>query len=255
MSGFGQDNDNITRNILLQIDNEEELTTAAKTSARTWEIYNSERFWCDRLELYYPKFVADKSQFPKLKWREFYRIISLFHAFRATGKEYGTISFVYPKLAAKDKLDEDNFVGDVYYPTSDIEKLEPENNIIAITFSHMFGNEDISKHNLQIADQLGKFLYERYSQLNLEVMFSERFICRLLLKGRICREFDAYIYSRIIETMLNYFQEPWNDDSDSDVEFEEKSIYCPEVQFIFQINNRSTQTSGLFEYIDEGLFP
>ena len=35
MSGFGQDNDNITRNILLQIDNEEELTTAAKTSART----------------------------------------------------------------------------------------------------------------------------------------------------------------------------------------------------------------------------
>ncbi len=274
---FGQNNENVARNIMLQITDEKDLQTVIKTYQLAYNIYHTPRFWVDRLEMYYPDFVKDKVDFPKLTHQEFYQLIDLFHSFTVSGDEYGNKSFKYNPNLIANNVDKDNFDGKYYCPTKDVPNItlhkeydsDPNNNEYII--EDIFNDRNVSKHNLQIAKQLGKFLHTKYNELNVEKMFSERFIARLLLKGRCCREFDSYIYSRIIEIMLADFQDDYehkyddcnynNDrdynsgsDNDSDAdEIKNRPFYCPEAQFIFKIS--ANEVTGLYKYVDEGLFP
>ncbi len=272
---FGQNNENVARNIMLQIIDEKDLQTVIKTYPLAYNIYHTPRFWVDRLEMYYPDFVKDKVDFPRLTHHEFYQLINLFHSFKVNGDEYGNKSFKYnPNLIANCSqnnktvnVDKDNFDGNYYCPTKDVANITLHKEYDSETYSieDIFNDRNVSKYNMQIAKKLGEFLHTKYNELNLEKMFSERFIVRLLLKGRCCREFDSYIYSKIIEFMLADFQDDYehmyddsnyNNDRDYDSEEDEvknRPFYCPQAQFIFKIS--SHEVTGLYKYVDEGLFP
>lgn len=259
---FGQNNDNVTRQIMLAITDEQDLKNVVNTYLRAWQIYNNERFWVDRLEKYYPEFVVDKTDFPNLRHWEFYKLIDMFHKFKIidkTYKGYGNKCFEYRKDLDSTKIDKDNFIGDFYCPIRDVEGVNLTINSrgnIEEPFSFCQPKNRIDK-NIQNANKIGDFLYENYWKLNKEKMFSERFVAKLLLKGRCCRDFDAFMYYHILSRMLMNFQDNYNDCNDDDNsnenENEEKEFFSPEARFIFKINDKDNQVTGLCTYIDEGL--
>ena len=107
LSGFGQDHDLVTKQILLEIQEDDDLAQAIVTNRRAKEITDNDNFWKERLIKYFPEFVLDKADFPKLTWREFYIIISLFHSFQPTPGHYGSAIIEYDPNFAVDNNDVD----------------------------------------------------------------------------------------------------------------------------------------------------
>jgi hypothetical protein len=104
-----------------------------------------------------------------------------------------------------------------------------------------------ANYNFKQAERLGKFLYNNWNKLNKEKLFSERFITRLLLKGRYARLFDSFIYSKVIEHMLQPFQDLYG--------YNDVSYFSPEVRLLFNLNDPQKDSSGIFGDINKNIFP
>lgn len=263
-SGFNQSHDLITREILLNIQDDDDLANAIVTDSKAHQIASQPRFWQERLELYYPSFVEDRMEFSNLTNREFYILISLFKSFKITLNNGG---FIYDDNDTSDDSD-----------TSDSEQEDNNTNfnfdnlLNALTQNQNINSPDMTnfnfvlptpignnndpldkyphyRHNITIAKRLGKYLYNIYNRLNIDKMFSEEFLVKLLVKNRRATYIESLIYARIISYMLQLFELDINPDALFDAELE-----SPQAQFILQYNNSANQRTGLFSDIDEGMY-
>lgn len=237
--------DHVVREILLNLQSDEEVEKMATTNKQFEKIIGSSRFWKDRLEKYFPQFVKDKSDFPNLSSREYYNMISLFHQFKPTEGYYGYYTQDGPHQIEEVERDEDYFFENKYKPIRDV--AHPEHEDQEQNDYQTVLESPNHKYNCNVAAKLGKFLYSVYIKLNILKIFSERFLTRLLLKGRIVRQADAFYYSEIVRNMIELFEDVYQ-------EIEEFGFrYSPQTEEIFKLNSEKNNTSGLFEYINHDI--
>ncbi len=247
----------VLRTILLLISDDKDLNNIKFVNKKINAITKSDRFCQEKLVIEYPNFVKDKVDFANLSWFEFYYLISKFNSFdKVEEREYGSQLMRNPfydfRIEISD-LDEDNFHNNRYYPTFDVRN--PNLNKPGL-FPKL-----LTKCEEKNTAILGQFLYYSWSKLNLDKMFSERFLSRLLLKGVVCHQYHAEIYGNIIQNIFQSSQTLYNcndyDNSHSeDSEDNEKLNFenlSPQIQYIFKHNDRCEQTTGLFYFITRNL--
>lgn len=251
MSTFDDSSDLVIREILLNIENDDDLAKAIVLNKHSYDVTRSARFWQERLQKYYPDFVKDKKDFPNLSDLEYYTIISLFHSFKPTPGNYGSpMTEIVPANIRDQFGDEDNFNAfNIYMPYKDVDNPEIEEEYSEDPGFNVIYDDPNASYNFKQAERLGKFLYNNWNKLNKEKLFSERFITRLLLKGRYARLFDSFIYSKVIEHMLQPFEDSF------EFNYDDNKYFSSETRLIFKLNDPDKQSSGIFTYINENIFP
>ncbi len=200
-------------------------------------------YWEKYLEQSYPEFVKDKHSFPKLSYEQFFYLIFSFRSLR-------TISHIVDMNIYKD----DN--------TSDSEKslFKDRNNIDWKKFDYKYTRYSYgtNRGKFILVDSVSSYLYENWNKLNHEVLFSEAFLSKLLLHGNNnskCKVTHALIYFELIRTVLLKFQNihMFIQQNDIDFDYTGDNWNCEEFNFILQHNDRKTQTTGLFSFINESM--